>query len=33
MKIEALYFEGCPNYLPAVDRLASGKGLAETRIF
>jgi Domain of unknown function (DUF2703) len=21
MKIEVLYFEGCPNYLPAVDRL------------
>jgi hypothetical protein len=21
MKIEILYFEGCPNYLPAVDRL------------
>lgn len=21
MKIEVLYFEGCPNYLPAVERL------------
>lgn len=21
MKIEVLYFKGCPNYLPAVDRL------------
>jgi hypothetical protein len=21
MKIEVLYFDGCPNYLPAVDRL------------
>lgn len=21
MKIEVLYFEGCPNYLPAMDRL------------
>ncbi|MGH9438948.1 MAG: DF family (seleno)protein [Terriglobia bacterium] len=21
MKIEVLYFEGCPNYLPAIDRL------------
>jgi hypothetical protein len=21
MRIEVLYFEGCPNYLPAVDRL------------
>lgn len=21
MKIEVLYFEGCPNYIPAVDRL------------
>ncbi len=21
MKIEVLYFEGCPNYLPTVDRL------------
>lgn len=21
MKIEVLYFEGCPNYLPALDRL------------
>jgi Domain of unknown function (DUF2703) len=23
MKIEVLYFEGCPNYPPAVDRLKS----------
>jgi hypothetical protein len=21
MRIEVLYFEGCPNYLPAIDRL------------
>ena len=21
MKVEVLYFEGCPNYLPAVERL------------
>jgi hypothetical protein len=30
MKIEVLYFEGCPNYLPAVDRLRTvlaGEGL------
>jgi hypothetical protein len=30
MKIEVLYFEGCPNYLPAVDRLRAvlaGEGL------
>jgi hypothetical protein len=30
MKIEVLYFAGCPNYLPAVDRLRAvlaGEGL------
>lgn len=28
MKIEVLYFEGCPNYLPAVDRLKAVLRLA-----
>jgi hypothetical protein len=28
MKIEVLYFEGCPNYLPAVDRLKTVLGQA-----
>jgi hypothetical protein len=26
MRIEVLYFEGCPNYLPAVDRLRAVLG-------
>jgi len=33
VKIEVLYFEGCPNYLPAVDRLITvlrEEGLTET---